>query len=179
MEKISSSRLNETIDGEVRPSFMSSSLSSPLSKPYDRHHQHDYLLQASELGELGIQDWARLWVQVVWTFCFTIRTLVFTYFTLNMPFFHISLLIHCSGFRGDCTYTNTHTQVIHELRNGLKLKKTDYTRYKSGLSSPSSSSSSPSSSSWSLWSGHRLNLNSPPTRFWWMTFEVGGTSSTR
>merc|ERR1719500_561580 len=52
MEKISSSRLNETIDGE-----------------------------ASELGELGIQDWARLWVQV-----------------------------------------------IHELRNGLKLKKTEYTR---------------------------------------------------
>ena len=65
MEKISSSRLNETIDGEVRPSFMSSSSSSPLSKPYYRHHHHNYLLQASELGELGIQDWARLWVQVV------------------------------------------------------------------------------------------------------------------
>ena len=35
-----------------------------------------------ELGELGVQDWARLWVQV-----------------------------------------------IHELRNGLKLKKTDYSRW--------------------------------------------------
>ena len=105
MEKISSSRLNETIDGEVRPSFMSSSLSSSLSKPYDRHHQHNHFLQASELGELGIQDWARLWVQVVWTFCFTIRTLVFTYFTLNKSFFHISLLIHCSGFRDKYTHT--------------------------------------------------------------------------
>ena len=30
--------------------------------------QNGKLLQASELGELGIQDWARLWVQVQFTF---------------------------------------------------------------------------------------------------------------
>ena len=64
MEKISSSRLAETIDGEVR-----------LRVDHDHyrhqyqdhdHHQDDQNddQQASELGELGIQDWARLWVQV-------------------------------------------------------------------------------------------------------------------
>ena len=64
MEKISSSRLAETIDGEVR------------LRVDHHHHRHQYQdhdhhqddqyddQQASELGELGIQDWARLWVQV-------------------------------------------------------------------------------------------------------------------
>lgn len=61
MEKISSSRLAETIDGEVRPR-----VDHHHHQYQDHgHHQDDqYDQQASELGELGIQDWARLWVQV-------------------------------------------------------------------------------------------------------------------
>ena len=63
MEKISSSRLAETVDGEVRPHV--DHHHQYRDHDHHDHHQDDqYDQQASELGELGIQDWARLWVQV-------------------------------------------------------------------------------------------------------------------
>ena len=63
MEKISSSRLAETIDGEVRPSVDHDHYRHQY-QDHDHHQDDQYDQQASELGELGIQDWARLWVQV-------------------------------------------------------------------------------------------------------------------
>ena len=63
MEKISSSRLAETIDGEVRPRVDHDHYRHQY-QDHDHHQDDQYDQQASELGELGIQDWARLWVQV-------------------------------------------------------------------------------------------------------------------
>ena len=63
MEKISSSRLAETIDGEVRL-HVDHDHHRHQYQDHDHHQDDQYDQQASELGELGIQDWARLWVQV-------------------------------------------------------------------------------------------------------------------
>ena len=63
MEKISSSRLAENIDGEVRLRVDHDHYRHQY-QDHDHHQDDQFDQQASELGELGIQDWARLWVQV-------------------------------------------------------------------------------------------------------------------
>ena len=72
-----------------------------------------------------------------------------------------------------CWQARLWVQVIHELRSGVRLKKTEYTRW--AVIGPDQHPIL--TSDWS--SGHPSSSSSRPTRFWWMTSDPRDTNLTR